>query len=549
MEGWLLFVRVYRFFAPPVWHMVLRIGLLLCLGLLWFRLAADAGRSAQFIAGGTETVDFAEVAVILVLAAIASASQSLLNTHLNMTVEQRARNRLFERYAFSELAVDPRATSGDVSNYFLQDTRIVASFFSSAIPALVPHSLICITALVLMSQVHIGLAAGAAVFVVVLLASVIGMYRLVRPLAGQQAEARADLTSELQVQIALAPSNRVFKRAKWAVKRVTDRSARLFDLSWQVATKTTLVQPIAWLSAAGALWVLVETISLEAWSGPDTAGRLVEFSAYALILIRSAMGIVATLGGATSAYGSVQRLAQLLDASTVQDGDRQLSQPVQELRFESVDYCYPSEREHAALVGVSATIQRGEIVVISGPNGSGKSTLVRLLTRLSAPGRGGLTLDDIPIEKVVFGGRRNVVAWVPQTVGVLPDSIAANIKMGAPDASKEEIERAARQVGLGQLFDSGVHSLHSQVGENGSRLSGGERQRVALARAIVSNPDILVLDEAMSMIDPDSEHELWRELRPWLKQRIVIAISHRTQTLKFADRHFVLDAGVLTELR
>ena len=548
MEGWQLFVRVFRFFAPPASHMVLRVGLLMCLGLLWFRLAADAGRSAQFIAGGTETVDFAEVALVLILAAIASASQSLLNTHLNMTVEQSARNRLFERYAFSELAVDPRATSGDISNYFLQDTQIVAGFFSSAIPALVPHILICTTALVLMSHVHAGLAAGAALFVVILLSSVIGMYRLMRPLAGQQAKARAELTSELQVQIALAPSNRVFNRAKWAVERMTAKSAQLFDLSWQVITKTTFVQPIAWLSAAGALWVLIETVSIEGWSGPDTAGRLVEFSAYALILLRSAMGIVATLGGATTAYGSVQRIAQLLDVSIVEDGDKHLSQAVEELRFEGVEYRYPSERDHTALVEVSATIHRGEIVVISGPNGSGKSTLVRLLTRLSAPSEGSLTVNGIPIEQVAFGGHRNVVAWVPQTVGVLPDNIAANIKMGAPNATEADIEQAARQVGLGKLLDGGAHTLHSLVGENGSRLSGGERQRVALARAIVSNPDILVLDEAMSMIDPDSEYALWNELCPWFRQRIVIAISHRAQTLEFADRHFVLDSGYLKEM-
>ena len=146
-----------------------------------------------------------------------------------------------------------------------------------------------------------------------------------------------------------------------------------FDLSWQVITKTTFVQPIAWLSAAGALWVLIETVSIEGWSGPDTAGRLVEFSAYALILLRSAMGIVATLGGATTAYGSVQRIAQLLDASIAEDGDKHLSQAVEELRFEGVEYRYPSERDHTALVEVSATIHRGEIVVISGPNGSGKA--------------------------------------------------------------------------------------------------------------------------------------------------------------------------------
>ena len=219
-----------------------------------------------------------------------------------------------------------------------------------------------------------------------------------------------------------------------------------------------------------------------------------------------------------------------------------------EFIFSLSDVGKVTPRGRTILSDINLSFFPGAKIGVLGLNGSGKSTLVRLLTRLSAPSEGSLTLDGIPIEQVAFGGHRNVVAWVPQTVGVLPDNIAANIKMGAPNATEADIEQAARQVGLGKLLDGGAHTLHSLVGENGSRLSGGERQRVALARASVSNPDILVLDEAMSMIDPDSEYALWNELCPWFRQRIVIAISHRAQTLEFADRHFVLDSGHLREM-
>ncbi|TWT67048.1 ABC transporter ATP-binding protein [Allorhodopirellula solitaria] len=221
--------------------------------------------------------------------------------------------------------------------------------------------------------------------------------------------------------------------------------------------------------------------------------------------------------------------------------------PHREIRMENVHFQYPSGPQ--VLRGIDLTIPHGETIALVGPNGCGKSTLISLLCRFDDPLEGRLCLDDCSIDQMATRDLRRRIALVTQRTVLFDDTIENNIRYGSPSADRHAVVRAAKLAFADDfILRKTPHGYETQLGSSGVRLSGGQMQRIALARAFLRNPDILILDEATSQIDIESEMLIHRALENFLQGRTGIMVTHRASTLAMADRVAVLDQGLVADV-
>jgi ATP-binding cassette subfamily B protein len=203
---------------------------------------------------------------------------------------------------------------------------------------------------------------------------------------------------------------------------------------------------------------------------------------------------------------------------------------------------------HPVLTDVTLSIPAGETLGIVGSTGSGKSTLVKLLLRLYHVSRGRITLDGIPIEEIRLEDLRAAMGLVSQDVFLFHGTVRENIVYGSWDATDDQVEAAARLAEAHAFIEELPNGYETIVGERGQKLSGGQRQRIAIARAILKDPPILILDEATSAVDNETEAAIQRSLDRISRDRTTIAIAHRLSTIRNADRICVLERGRIAEL-
>ncbi len=261
--------------------------------------------------------------------------------------------------------------------------------------------------------------------------------------------------------------------------------------------------------------------------------------------VRKLSGVITGLNigivGAQGLYPLLDTPSKLAEATH----PREVPSPHAEIRLEDVSFSY--DGIDTVLKDVNVSIRFGERVAIVGPNGGGKSTLVNVICRFYDPTKGRVLLDGVPLTEVGLHDLRRRIAMVTQQTELFNESILYNIRYGRWEATDEEIEEAARRAHAHEFISEFPEGYRTMVGPNGFRLSGGQRQRIALARAFLRNAEILVLDEATSQIDVDSERLIHEALSTYVENRTVIMITHRASTLALADAIIEVDHGIVTK--
>ena len=286
-------------------------------------------------------------------------------------------------------------------------------------------------------------------------------------------------------------------------------------------------------------------------AGEMTNGDLTTFLFYTIF-------VGASIGGAADLYsrlqkgvGSTEDLMDIFEETPEQINITEKPQKIKnlkgEIKFDNVGFHYSTRPDMEVLKNISFSVNKGERVALVGQSGAGKSTLASLILRFFDPVSGSILLDNKPISDYKLSELRNEMAIVPQEVILFGGNIQENIAYGKPDASFEEIKQAAKKANALDFIESFPDGFDTIVGERGIQLSGGQRQRIAIARAVLKNPTILILDEATSSLDSESEKLVQDALNELMKGRTSIVIAHRLSTIRKANQILVLKNGEIIE--
>ncbi len=335
----------------------------------------------------------------------------------------------------------------------------------------------------------------------------------------------------------------------YGVERATqDRVAQALEDRFQSEYKTMRFGNILFSSAELFAGILMAAVVAAGLAIGTTPGRLLAFLFLVNLLTEPVQMMVEVLETAQSAASGMRRILGEIH-SEVEIPDPVDGPPLPpgalEVRFTDVSFRYGDGPE--ALHEVSVEVVAGARVAIVGETGSGKTTFAKLAVRLLEPTSGSIAIGGVPLNRISFASLRHRVAFVPQEGFLFEGTVADNIRYGKPEATEREIRTAFVELGLDGWLDRLVDGLGSSVGERGGDLSAGERQLVALVRAWISVPDVLVLDEATSAVDPALDVQLRRAMERLTQGRTAITIAHRLATAEAADEVLVFDRGMLAE--
>lgn len=282
--------------------------------------------------------------------------------------------------------------------------------------------------------------------------------------------------------------------------------------------------------------------------GVMSVGDLVSFVLYTTFIGGSIAGLGDIYSQIQKAIGSSERVLEIMDeAPEVSTADYQQVPADGHIQFDQVRFNYPTRPEIEVLKSVSFTIRPGEKVALAGHSGAGKSTIIQLLLKFYPVSSGSIEVDGKELQYWNLKQLRSNIGIVPQEVLLFGGSIKENIAYAKPDATEDEIIEAAKKANAWQFISKFPEALETKVGERGIKLSGGQRQRVAIARAILKDPAILILDEATSSLDAESEALVQEALDELMKNRTTIIIAHRLATIRKVDRIYVLNEGRIVE--
>lgn len=343
---------------------------------------------------------------------------------------------------------------------------------------------------------------------------------------------------------------KAFTNEWFELKRYASHLNKVVNLALKAATMRGLFASFIVFVMFGALFFIMWQAALMVENGTLVKGDLVNFIIFTGII----GGAIASLGTfyteLITALGAGERIVDILQMPGERniDSSKPISKRFQgKIDFSEVFFAYPSRPEKMVLKGIELNVSPGERIALVGMSGAGKSTLTQLLMQFYKADTGQIFIDDLPVQEYDLSDLRGNMAIVPQDVMLFGGSIKDNIAYGNPSATDSDIMEAAKKANAWEFIDGFPLKMETIVGERGVKLSGGQKQRVAIARAILKDPAILILDEATSSLDAESERLVQEALQLLMVGRTSIIIAHRLATIKDVNQIYVLENGTIAE--
>jgi ATP-binding cassette subfamily B protein len=490
------------------------------------------------------------VGVGLILA-LASAARFYCVNWLGERIVADIREDVFKHLAGLSPAFYDVAHSGEVTSRLTADTTQIKGAAATVISQALRNILLVIGAVAMMVVTSPRLALAVVVALPLLMLPLGACARAVRALSRRAQDTLAQASAYASESLAQVRVLQAFGNEQAATARFSGAVERSFDAAKARARARAGLTAIAiflvFASVVGVLWYGAQDVL----SGLMTGGTLSQFVLYAVLAATAVGGLSETWGEIAQCMGAAERLSELLQVqSKITSPRRPKPLPVPargEIAFRDVSFAYPLRPETDAIDRLSLSVRPGERVALVGPSGAGKTTIFALLLRFYDADRGEVEIDGVPVGEADLAALRSRYALVPQETALFADTVAANIAYGKGEASRQEIETAAKAAYAHDFIARLPQGYDTMLGEGGVTLSAGQRQRIAIARAVLRDAPILLLDEATSALDAESETLVQKALDKIMNGRTTLVIAHRLATVIGADRILVLDHGRLVE--
>jgi len=490
-------------------------------------------------------VAIAGVAAVLAVARTASRLQVL---GASRRIVADLRDRLFTHLQALPASFYARRRTGEIMSRAVNDLMLVRSLFGPGVLNVINVAILYTAGLAMMALIDPALTLAAVLPYPFLLLGVGHASRAIHQRSNAAQEALADISNRAQENLSGIHQVKAYVRESAEIEsfgRLNDvYRVRNLALARSRGLVVTLMGGLGAASTIIVVWIGGRHVV----EGRLTIGGLVAFTSYLAILTGPTIMMGWVLGVFQRGLGAIRRVEEILAQTSDLPGDA-LPGPGPDLAgrvaLRRLTFAYPDGPP--VLRDVDLEAPAGSTVGIVGRVGSGKSTLVQLLGAVHRVPRGMLHLDGHDLNDLPAAAVRARVAMVPQETFLFSRTIAENIALGRPDATRDAIAAAARIAQLDRDLEAFPDGLDTRVGERGVTLSGGQRQRVALARALLMDPRILVLDDALSSVDADTEDAILRGLGAFMRRRTTFLISHRVSTVLSADQIVVLDGGRVAE--
>jgi ATP-binding cassette subfamily B protein len=504
-----------------------------------------------FAAGDAALLDKALLVMLGVICILAASTfcRFFLVSWIGERVVADLRRAVFDHVVRLSPAFFETTRTGEVLSRLTTDTTLLQVVVGSTVSIALRNLLMLLggTAMLLYTSPKM---TGLVFLVVPLVVAPIVLFgRKVRHLSRSGQDRIADVGSFIEETLSAIRTVQAFGHEDHERRRFRDRVEAAFGASMlHVRTRATLTAIVIVL-VFGAVGTILWIGGHDVLAGRISGGDLSAFVFYAVVVAGSVGALSEVAGDLQRAAGATERLFDLL--GTVPEIDVPanpvaLPKPARgAVVFEDVRFHYPSRPDDAALEGFSLAVDPGETVALVGPSGAGKTTVFQLLLRFYDPQEGRIRLDGVDIRSADPATVRARIGLVPQDPVIFSTNAWENIRYGRPDASDDEVRKAAEAAHALEFLDQLPEGLNTYLGEKGVRLSGGQRQRIAIARAILRNPPVLLLDEATSALDSESERVVQAAFEELMKNRTTLIIAHRLATVLNADRIAVMEKGKL----
>jgi len=488
-------------------------------------------------------VCLALVGLVLVKGVLTFA-QGYLSEWASQGVAYRLRNAIHEKLQSLSFSYHDRAESGQLLARAVSDVDRIRFLTGRAFLRLVDTLVLFVGTAIVLFNTNAPLAILSLGTMPFLAAQATRYGRVFRPLSGQVQQQLAVLTTRLEQNLRGTRLVRAFAQEPAECERFDCENEKLFSLSVRQARlqawNVPMMDLIANIGTVGIIWYGGQLVM----HGRLSIGQLVAFSTYLAQLVSPVRRMGMLVSALANAIASGQRVFEILDAeSEVREvpGAYDLPQIVGHVRFDHVSFTYFGRRR--VLEDVSFEVLPGQVVALLGATGSGKSTIINLIPRFYDPTAGRILVDGHDLRLVTLASLRSQIGIVLQETTLFTGTIRENIAFGRPGASEAEIVEAAKAAAAHDFIMQMVQGYDTLVGERGVTLSGGQKQRIAIARALLKDPRILILDEATSSVDTDTEQQIQAALERLMVGRTSFVIAQRLSTVRRADLILVLDRG------
>ncbi len=504
------------------------------------RGAASVGLGPRF------AIPLLLLAALLVKNIFAYLSEFALNS-IGLAMVRDLRRDAYASLLGQSTRFSSERSSGDLMTRLLADAEQIQTAFGSRMADFVQGILTMLLVLVYVFSLNFQLALSVLVVAPLVVVPIVANFRKLRRQWLSARERIGEMGSILGETLRGHSLIKTYAMEKFEAERFGEANRRYFGAIRQSIRLQALNSPLMEILAGIGLSIIFIYAAGQIRDGRMTVGGLLSFLAAILMMYKPLKDVTRTNIVLQMALASAERLFEVVDAENEileKPGARVLPPFAGAIAYEGVSFAYGRE---PVLSGVDLTIRRGETVALVGPSGAGKTTLVSLLARLYDPTAGRITLDGVDLRDAKLASLRRQIGLVTQETILFDTTVRENIAYGEEAPPEDRVRAAASAACADEFIERLPKGYDTPVGEGASRLSGGQRQRLAIARAIYKDAPILILDEATSQLDTESEALIARALANLMRGRTTLVIAHRLSTVRRADRILVLDGGRIVE--